>query len=219
MRKKIFFLAVLLSLAANRGFAQDWVALEPEAGTLGPGAKLAVKIADSFNLRMGGNGFIWRYHGKVSDIDYRIKARWLSFPALADWYIHKDGFRLTGGIIYNKNKMYFTSRPADDYRVGSAIYTAAQVGTLNSNVKFKTIAPYAGIGWGNPFTSTSDWSIGVDAGVMFQRRPRVALGANGSAASTPGFAINLEREKEDLQKRANKYRFYPVAAVSIGYSF
>ena len=219
MRKLILFLTVLMGFSVCTVFAQDRVAASVEVSTLGPGAKLAVNLTDNFNLRFGGNGFTYHYTGKESNIDYKIDLKWMSFPVVVDWFPFKQGLKLTGGIVVNENKVDLTARPAVSYKVGDTVYTADQAGTLSGDIKFKTIAPYAGLGWGNAFGSSLHWSWGVDAGVMFHGKPKLNLTANGTLASNSTFAADLEREKDNVRKKIDKYQYYPVLAVSVTYKF
>lgn len=79
--------------------------------------------------------------------------------------------------------------------IGNTVYTSAQVGALNGKLDFDKVAPYVGIGWGNPFGKSSRWSISLDLGTMLQDSPNVELNANGLLASNAAFMADLNREK------------------------
>lgn len=59
----------------------------------------------------------------------------------------------------------------------------------------------------------------ADAGVMFQGGPRVALAASGPITASPGFAANLEQERQKIEGDIDWLRFYPAVKIGVLYPF
>jgi len=115
--------------------------------------------------------------------------------------------------------MYGRPRAGTTYDINGVSYSAAQVGNLRGNVDFNSIAPYLGIGWGNPFGSGGNWSFSCDLGVVFQGSPNVSLAADGQFADDPAFQANLEAERRDLEDELDSYKYYPVVSLGVTYRF
>ncbi len=219
--RKIFLVLVAICLVTGleKVYAGDQLAAGLKLSTLGPGAEAILKLNHNFNARVGGNGFSHNYNGTQGDIEYGLDLKLLSFSFLADWFPFKQGLRLSGGLIINENKLDMTAKSNANYHIGNVTYSAAQAGTVTGRVDFNKVAPYAGIGWGNPFGKNSNWSINFDLGVMFQGSPHVDLSANGTLANNAAFLTELDREKDNVRDDVKKYQYYPVAAIGVTYKF
>jgi hypothetical protein len=135
---------------------------------------------------------------------------------MADWYPFHNAFHLSGGIILNNTDVDLRAKSSNSITVGGQTYTADQAGTLYGNVGFNRVAPYAGIGWGNPFGQSSRWGLLCDLGVAFTGTPDVSLRASGPYyTSNPTFQANLAKEERDIQSKADKYKLYPVLSLSL----
>lgn len=224
MRAKEIILLVLLFLVGLFGInafaAADKLAITAKAGTLGIGVEGTTPINHELNARIGANAFQYDYSAIESDITYSFDLKLLSFSALVDWLPFFDNdFRLTGGLFVNKNSLDSTAKTTDSYTIGNAIYTSAQVGSLSGDISFNALAPYAGIGWGNPFSNDSNWSFAVDLGVLFQGSPNINLSANGPLSSNAEFLADLAREENNLKSEIDHFNFYPVISIGVTYKF
>lgn len=222
--KKIIALAVfcLLPFAA----CADGLGVSGKVGTLGVGADLTASLSDdTLTGRIGFNQFKFSKTSVQSTVTYNLDLKLQTFEALADWYPFQGTFRTTLGLMYNNNKMDMTGIPTSgSYTVNGVTYPASDVGSLNGNVTFNKIAPYLGIGWGNPVASGKGWGFVADIGVLFQGTPRVNLNAvcNPAIAGTP----TCTQLQSDTQAEVNKTRFslsnfnkYPVASAGLSYQF
>ncbi len=212
--------AFLLVCASNLLYAEDGrFALSAKAGTLGLGLEAAASINTHFDARVGVNAFIRGYSGTESDIKYDIDLTLLSFAGLIDWYPTQAGFRLTGGVLLNKNSLDLKATSSASYDIGGTTYTAAEVGTLKGELDFKDLAPYAGIGWGKHFGRKSSWSLNFDLGVMFQGSPKLDYTTDGTLSSNAAFRADLDREMQDAKDELDKFKYYPVVSVGVTYRF
>ena len=96
--------------------------------------------------------------------------------------------------------------------------TAYSLDSLAGTIVTPDIAPYVGIGFGNP--AAQMFGFFVDLGVAYQGEPELDLEAYGNATTLPGFAADLEEERLDIEDNLKKYfKFYPVISVGISIGF
>jgi len=187
-------------------------------GTQGAGLEAGIDITEMLGLRVAGNYFSMSRGVSGDDVDYDGDLRLMSIGIVGDVYLFESGFRLTGGGYLNRNKIDLTAVPTSNVEIGGTTYTPAQLGTLDGFVRYRSFAPYAGLGYtGN--RGDSGLSFVFDAGVMFQGGSRVALTANGPANGIPGFAADLERERRDIKDDVDDFKYYPVVKVGLAYRF
>ena len=171
-----------------------------------------------FGVRAMGAYFPYSHSITPSNITYDGDLRLMSFGAVGDFYLFDSGLRLTGGAYLDRNRIDIKGTPNGTVTIGNTAYTAAQVGTLTGRVSYRDIAPYAGVGYaGN--RGGKGFAFTADAGVMFAGGPRVALAASGPVATAPGFAANLENERQKIASDLDWTRFYPVVKVGLLYRF
>jgi hypothetical protein len=194
-------------------------ALSGKVGTLGLGGEFATALAPDINARIGISGLDADLHDKeIEDIDFDVGVDLGSFSALLDWYVFDGSFRLSGGIIAMDNEIDLKARPDRNIEIGDMYFTPEEVGTLRGSIENDEIAPYLGIGWGNPFTAHRRWGCTCDFGVAFTSSPDVTLTATGGT-KPPELDEHIAREKDDIEDFFDKFKIYPVIAVSFYYRF
>jgi hypothetical protein len=197
-------------------------AVSGKVGTLGPGGDLTVPITSNINARVAYNKLDLDYEDQeIENITYDVSVGLSSFSAMADWHIFDDPFRISGGVISIDNKFRLNCRLSEDETIdlGDNTYDYEQLGTLKGRLEMDHIAPYVGIGWGNPFSSDSRLGYTCDFGVAFMNAPNVSLSANGTASSQPGFMADLEKERKDLEDDLDVLKIYPVISVGLYFRF
>jgi opacity protein-like surface antigen len=227
MKKTYLTLALLAGLscaaanAANAANAAD-IAVSATAGTTGLGLHASFPIQPKLNARVGFNYLNYDSTGNTTDADYNYKLKLRTFDVLADYFPMDNGFRMTGGLVYNGNKVDvdMKAKSGAQYVVNGTPYPAAQAGSINGTVDFKKIAPYLGIGWGNAVVNKG-WGFSADLGVMFQGNPQTNLTSSGCQATIDcaQLARNLAVEKNKLNDDVNSYKTYPVIRVGASYRF
>jgi len=196
------------------------VSLTPElsVSTLGIGPELDVRPAVlPIGLRIGGNFFSLTRNISSNDIEYRGKADLQSGAFTADWYPFLFGFRVSGGIRLNGNKVTVDAQPNNGTITVNHVAYSTAGSSVSGQITFREVAPYAGVGYSGtlPFGLT----LGFDLGAMFQGTPRAQLAAQGAITQAPGFAANLAQETSSLQNKIKDFTVYPVAEVTIGWRF
>jgi hypothetical protein len=204
-----------LALAAAAGSAQAF-GLGLKAGTLGVGADLGFGILPTLGGRVGLSGMNVSTHVETSDVRYDAKAKFADVNLFLDWS-PLGPFRITGGFIPNDNKIDLTGRAST--ASGNAVVPPGA--TLNGTVKpEKDFAPYLGIGYGNVWTKGVNFYF--DLGVMFQGTPEVSLNLNCGTASPAQCAAaqsQVAAERQRVQDKVDKYKYYPVANIGITIGF
>ena len=193
------------------------------AGTTGIGLHLSTELMPKLNARVGFNALNYNYNGNTSNASYDFKLKLSTFDALLDYYPGATAFRLTGGLVYNNNKVDATVTPnsSGSYTFQGNTYSSASAGQVNGNVDFRKIAPYIGIGYGNA-VKEKGFSFSGDLGVIISGDPRSNLTSSNCTASVAicaRLASDVAAENADLQSKLNNLRYYPVARVGVSYKF
>ena len=220
MKKTYLVLALLagFSCAAN---ATD-VGVSVTAGSTGLGLHASYPVMPKLNARVGVNYLNYNYDGSTSEADYKFNMKLTTVDMLADYFPMDNGFRMTGGLVYNGNKIdaSMKAKNGTEYVLNGTTYSAAQAGSINGSVDFKKIAPYLGIGWGNA-VKNAGWGFSADLGVMFQGSPNANLTNTGCQApvNCTQLASDIAVEKVKLNDKINSYNAYPVLRIGASYRF
>ena len=213
----IGMLLLILPMQAQAGVVG--IGVTGKVGTTGLGADLTVPLVSNWlNLRGGYNFGGLRPSITSAGIKYKGDLDFETIPILLDLHPFHGGFRVTGGVFYNKNEMDLSSVVnASTVGLGTGVGTA----TLNANVSWsKEWAPYLGIGWGNAADdNTLDLPIAVgfslDVGAFYQGSPNVLL--SDSSGLVP--LADLLAEQAQIEDDLSGFKFYPVVTVGIHIRF
>lgn len=223
MRKKThaaLLLIVSVLLLSGAGCADTGgLAISGKAGTLGLGGELTTGITSNVNARIGLNTLDFDYDDEFDDVEYDVELDFSSFSALVDWYLFDSSFRISGGLISMDHILNLDATPTTNKEVGGTLYTPSEIGTLSGDAEIDGVAPYVGIGWGNPMDPDKRWGFYCDLGVAFTESPDVSLTANGTLASDPTFQANLAKERKDIEDDLEPFKFYPVLSLGLYFRF
>ena len=213
----ILLLIVSVLLSCGAGCADSGgLAISGKAGTLGLGGELTTGITSNVNARVGLNTLDFDYDDEFDDVEYDIGLDFSSFSALVDWYLFDSSFRISGGFISMDHTLDLDATPSENVEIGDNEYTPADIGTLSGDVEIDGLAPYVGIGWGDPMDRNKRWGLYCDFGVAFTDSPDVKLSATGTAA---GLAADLAKEREEIEDDLEPFKFYPVLSLGIFFRF
>ena len=153
-----------------------------------------------------------KVHGNRYDIEFKSG---VGANVLADFYpINDSGFRVSGGFNIASHKMELNGNKKNAaYTFNGHQYTSAQVGQLDGDATFQTVAPYVGIGWeSSPFSS--GWRFVSDLGVAY-------VGNSGSTLKASGAASNavLRQDVSAESKHLRDDGAAIVASIGVSYSF
>ena len=206
MRYGRAFLVAAMTAAAGAAQAGG---VGVRAGTTGLGVDLGGDVVPTLGWRLGLSGMNVNTHVDTSEVRYDAKLKVLTGSLLLDWS-PLGPFRISGGFMPNNNKIDLTGQPS-----GGGSFPAGS--SLSGNVKpERSFAPYLGVGYGNVWTAGVNFYF--DLGVMFQGSPEVSLSLNCGSASTTdcnNAQSRVEAERQRVQDKADKYKYYPVANIGL----
>ena len=202
-----------------------------DAGTTGIGLHVTAPLSSDYGLygRLGASYLDhYNFAKSTTQIAYQLSASLRTVDVLLDWHPMQGGFRLTGGAMYNKNRLDATGAPnrVATFTFDNTTYSTAQIGKVIGKIDFAAFAPYLGIGWSNIDLAERGWSVSTDLGVMYQGAPKTKLGIGG--CTLPGNFCNLlvrvleptvAGETRRLNDELKEYRFFPVLRVGLNYRF
>ena len=181
-------------------------AVSGKASTLGLGGEFTTAVTSNINARVGINTLDIDFDDQeIEDVEFDLGVDLSSYSALVDWHVFDGSFRISGGIISIDNDIDLEARPTENIEIGDVYFTPAEAGTLYGSIENDEVAPYVGIGWGNPLTHHRRWGFTCDA-------------ARGGT-KPPGFDAELAKLKGDIEDFFDKFELYPVIAVSFFYRF
>jgi len=208
------------------------------ASTLGGGIEVATTLMPNLNLRLGANGASYSYDTDYSGNDYEFDLSLQSFSALADYHLVGGGFRLSGGLMLNGNGLDIVGRPGSSadiltFSIGDQVYDATtEVQAFTGEIEFPSLAPYAGIGWGNMIGDDKKWGLMLDIGFVLQGSPTVTMGTVDTLDDTtpiPGDAQgrtakqilldNVKTEEAELEDDISTFDLYPLISIGVSYRF
>lgn len=227
--------ALIAAFALPAMAAEDDITFGARISTLGIGIETATQYpTERINLRAQLNFGAFDRDMDDTGFPFEGEVEFVNGALLADFFL-VDQFRVSLGAIVNKNRIKLSQEGPGFYQIGTRRYRAEGDFRVGGETTFPSVAPYLGIGWGNPFGKDGRWSVGFDAGVMMTGDSESELDAEGTvtpvdgngtpvgaptnAANDPTFRADLRREQDEVAKEAEDYDFYPVIGVSLTYRY
>lgn len=191
-------------------------------GTTGYGGHVSIPVVETLNARLGFNYFSYNFSGNPDVVDYKFKLKLNTVDALADWHPFNGSFRLTGGLVWNGNKIDAKAKASGgEYEFDGNKYNGDLAGDVKGRIEFRDVAPYLGLGWGSAPRSRGLY-FSSDYGVIFQGKPSVTLKNRNCQLPGDGcsrLANDLAEEEKELEDYTKDFRYYPVIRFSLGFRF
>lgn len=208
MKVRMWALGLVMGAAPLLAQAGDAGTAYTQFGSNGLGLGFATSVSPDWAVRGQFNTMKLNYSGSVGDFGAgttaEVKIDFNSVQLLGDWYPSGDSFRVSGGVVFNNNKITMA---------GNANVNNAGVVAVNAEVKMSDgLSPYIGVGFGTKPKADRGLGFNMDLGVMFQN-PKASLSA--PAANPADVAAQLK----NMQEAVDKLKYMPVLAVGISYSF
>jgi hypothetical protein len=210
--------ALGLALLSFSSMAGDLGTIYTQLGTNGLGVGYGASVGDNWALRGQVNGLKRGFSAsEVGDfgststinVDFNLS----SVQLLGDWYPSSGGFRLTGGAVFNNNKLNVSG-------VGKVNNKDA---TVNGEFKMSDgISPYFGLGYSSRPKAAAGFGFNFDLGLMSQN-PKASLSATttgtgaGSGLALPQSDIDAQTRK--MQDAADNFKIFPAIGLGVSYSF
>ena len=191
-----------------------------KGGILGAGLGYAYGVDRRFTLRAEATTVGRINHDRhISGSDYQFRLKNDVAMIAADYFPFDAGFRVTLGLGVRDTKVSGSSNNFDGTSLGAGE-------SVRASVRWPTVAPYLGIGWGhhNGQANKPGWGFVADIGAYYGK-PDVTLTANASAlarldAQSGGQGqARVNKELDRLNNEARKLRFFPVVQVGLSYRF
>jgi hypothetical protein len=220
MRRQIVMLALAgASMAAQAGEVYGGIGL--------PGLMLGYAHAYSPTLtaRVDVATLGSRSGNRTEDgIAYAGKIEAHRAGVFGDWFPFQGGFRLTGGVTFNKVGLALGAQPGagGSITIGSVAVGAGTAFPLAANdrfdvnVKFPRATPYLGLGYGHH--AGKGLGLVVDLGISMGR---AKLDARVSGDNLPTYVnqANIDAELAELRDGVGKVRVLPQVSIGLNYRF
>jgi hypothetical protein len=193
-------------------------------GTLGYGVDLSSPFNDTFALRVNVNGISITETDSQDGTDFEGTLDLFTAGALIDYYPFENNFRLSSGLYYNGNGFTGSAKPSagSTVEIDGNTYTlgnTGDIGSLDSEVSFKSTAPYVGLGWGND-AKDKGWGFTFDLGAMYHGSGTADLKANiNNQTLANEIAADVEAEEQNIKADLEEFKFYPVLSLGVNYTF
>jgi len=208
-------LACPAALVADTGWA-----VVGKVGTVGIGADIHRAIVPrTLNLRVGASFFRYSADFTNKGIDYAGKLELGAVPVVLDVYPFRNWFRVGGGLFVNLNRVEGTGKPNQQGQItiNGHPYTVTQIGQLNGTVRFNRVAPYFGLGFGNPIKRNKHWGFYIDLGAIYHGHADATLSTTGT--TLPQLQTDLKQQELRIENEARKYTFFPIIQFGVSYRF
>lgn len=245
----LFTLLVLVApLSRAEGFS-----VSLNAGTLGWGVDVATGIFEQVDARLAFNASKSPDFTLVDPSRFNgVSSSRRDLELLADWHPFDNGFRTSLGLVYYSanHKLTKTSSIAQvvttttrDNGLGSFILCLATLGlvcgdvisetststpwadfgTHSYDVRYRTFAPYLGIGYGSAVSKRGGFGFTADVGAFYRGVPSVtstfACGSSNPEGTPTCNAYRDALSAESEAMKANYPRWMPKLSVGMKYDF
>lgn len=212
-------LAGMLSPAMAADSTSAW-SVYGSIGTQGVGVGTGLQLSPRWALRGQLDGLSYSRDFRAGSIDYSGRLQLRSLSALADFHPAAGALRLTAGVVLSDSRLEGdgTLAAGGQLRVAGRTYSLPAGEGLRGDIRFASVAPYLGVGFGRPVSSERGWGVFGDVGA-FYANPKASLVASPLLQAAAAGRADLEAERAELQKKADTLAWYPVVRLGLRYTF
>ena len=210
LTNKFAQIALVLAALPVAAVAGDMGTIYTQIGSNGLGLGYAKSVSQDWAVRGQYNALPkTSFSGDVGDFGSGntlvVDIAWSSVQLLGDWYPSDGGFRVSGGVVFNSNKITLAG-------TGTVNNTPGQ--TVNAEIKMSdSVAPYVGIGYSTRPKDAKGFGFTYDLGVMFQN-PKSTLTATGTVTQA-----DIDAQNAKVQDAIDKLKVMPAFSIGVSYSF
>lgn len=211
--------AVALAMGACSAFAAEIYA---NIGLPGVMLGYAHAINPSFTVR-GDLASLGNYNKDQTEsgIDYKAKASFSRLGIFGDYFPFSGGFRLTGGLTVNNQKIDLTSaaQPGSQMTIGDQTVTLAADDRLYVAIKVPKATPYIGLGWGHQ-QANKGFGFVADIGATIGKA-KLTVEATGTNLGNRSLVTqeDIDKETQELRDGVGKITFIPQISLGLNYRF
>lgn len=183
-------------------------------GTGGLGGGLGYHFNDMFTVRGEIAGFNYNDSTTQDGLTYEGHLKISTQALYLDWHPMRGSYRFTVGLDNGRTRFGGSATGAGGtIEIDGQSFVAGPNDYIRADVRYPRFMPYLGVGWG---LNGKGFNFGADLGVNFGSA-RVTLDASpgllGQLGADAALAAQLSKYREDVPG------FFPIAKISIGYSF
>jgi len=213
--KRTGFLATASSKTITGAFAHHW-SMQLEAGTQGVGADFRYGAFKQLSFRLGASFIPVTANNALSLPGFQstnsINVNFYNAHLLADIVPFKGarGLRLVlGGAYLYRADGGLNVTPTGSYNYNNVTITGTDIGSLNMNVSWKGVAPYAGLGLFRSFPSHV-FNFNLDLGTYYLAQPQTHIIGTGLLSD------NYQLEPQ-FNENLKGYRWLPVLQLNFNF--
>lgn len=154
-----------------------------------------------------------------SGIRFDAAMKYNRIGLFGDFHPFSGGFRLTGGVTINRATVELRSRfsGTSTLTVNGKTVTPSSSDYFNAELKYPTLMPYVGIGWGHQAKPSGGFGFTADVGVSIGR-PKLTVNTNlvGQGGITQD---DVDAKTDELYDDIGDIKLLPSASVGVNYSF
>lgn len=219
---QVLFRAAVATLALWAGSAAAQV-VHFQLGTTGGGAEIGFDLNDHFGIRGSFGAASMPYDITEAGIRYDTRLKPRVTMAAVDWRPFAGVFRISAGLAYNDSRIQGTAdTPTGTIVLNNVTYDTSDIGTVEGEIRFRKTAPYLGIGWESARRNQRGLRFTSDLGVLYSPATGGVTGTCAPFLAPPVCAAlqtDLRAEAREFQREVERYKYYPVIRVGIGYAF
>lgn len=187
-------------------------------GTDGIGVGYGFSPNTRFTVRGEVSGFGLSHSFSAGDLDYDGTLKLIHGAVYGDFFPIPSivPLHLTAGLLIGDDELKGDATSANGTYTFNGQTVSANGETVHASIKYPAVRPYLGFGFGHHL-SAKGFSVAFDAGVAFGK-PRVSFDVPADIAAQAG-QQNVAAEEQNLQSKANDFRFYPIVKLAITYRF
>jgi hypothetical protein len=215
MKRTLIVLALVA--VALPAAAQSKFSLGIGAGTLGGSVSASYRPTSGIGLRATYNRGSYTRNFTEREINYDATVKLDSFGGLLDLYPTGRTFRITAGVLSNRNRVEGITTENNSVIINGVRYPAALIGFITAQAKVNRTSPYVGFGW----ASGSKFGMTFDVGAAYHGAPKLSVQAHPTipALVPASFYSDLEAERAQAEQDISEYKWHPVVQLGLTFNF
>jgi len=202
-----------------------------KAGILGLGLGYSYGLSKDFSVRTDFTTIpAFKYDDNAEDFNFKAKFKANQLGFYGDWFpFDSSSFRLSGGLHVRKIQLdtQGTASVNGDITINDTTVSFGSNDFVEAQVKFPTVAPYLGIGFGHNNEKTTGFGFVFDLGVSFgkpkttmnlsddlKNKLNIAAIARGTTADA-----EIEAQRKELDDTARTITIFPHLYFGLSYRF
>lgn len=184
-------------------------------GTTGLEVGVAERVGGSTGLRMSAEFLDLGRDFERNGATYDTRLKFSSLGLYGDFFV-AGGFRISAGALLGTRKASGNAVATNGtITINGTTYPAAGESVF-AEAKFRSAAPYVGIGWGHHQPSPG-MNFYMDLGVVVGKADAKLTPSPGILAAAG--AANVAAEQANLQESVDKLKVYPALKLGFSYKF